>query len=157
MQLSIAPVSVSRVSVLHEKRIYGRVYGHRQAAHRPMRRSSVNGSNHTRCATPEPFSEPFTLHQRILRPLCSTVATVVLVCWLWRRSWPAMHATPRHLITRNWWAITNLRACEGPECGYYCGRADHVPCLCPGHERLFYLQPVSGTRGSITANDSITP
>ncbi|KAL0021085.1 hypothetical protein WJX79_001298 [Trebouxia sp. C0005] len=44
-----------------------------------MRRSSVNGSNHTRCATPEPFSEPFTLHQRILRPLCSTVATVVLI------------------------------------------------------------------------------
>ncbi|KAL0022054.1 hypothetical protein WJX77_011609 [Trebouxia sp. C0004] len=55
-----------------------RVCGHQRAALRPKRRSSV-GCSHTRCATPKPDSEPSTLYNRVVRPVCSTLATFVLI------------------------------------------------------------------------------
>ncbi|DBA93481.1 TPA: hypothetical protein ACH3X3_013581 [Trebouxia sp. C0006] len=79
MQLSVALAPASNVSVLLEKRIHSRVCGYRRAAHKSKQRSPANGSNHTRCATTEPFSEPFTLHHSVVRPLLSTFATVVLI------------------------------------------------------------------------------
>ena len=161
MQLSVALAPASSVSVLHEKRIYSRVCGHGQAAHRRKQRSSVNGSNHTRCAAPESFSEPFILQHKVLRPLCSTIATVVLVRWSARRTWPAMHASryrcTSSLITRRWWAIPNVKTCDVHNSTLYCGLADHVPCLCTGLGRLLYLQAVSGTGSRFRTLDSITP
>ena len=161
MQLSAALAPASSVSVLHEKRIDRRVYGRGRAAHRPKQRSLVNGSNHTRCATPESFPEPFTLHHRVLRPLCSTIATVVLVRWSARRTWPAMHASryrcTSSLITRRWWAIINVRNMRCSNSTLFCGLADHLPCMCTGQGRLLYLQPVSGTGSRFTTPDSITP
>ena len=54
---------------------------------------------------------------------------------------------PRHLVTRSCWAITVVTPCDRHDSAFNLGLVDHVPCLCTGHGRLLYLQPVSGHGG----------
>ena len=79
MQLSMGLAPASSILGLHERTIHRRICGRRRAAHRPKQGLLVHGRTHTRCAVPEPESDPSTLSHKILRPVCSTLASVTLV------------------------------------------------------------------------------